>query len=150
MTIVAFGATIDIWNISIYIHMDTNSTASHLWNKTLKLEGGGGGGWRGGGGEFQLLISEITESVLDYPDRHKKKSCIILSLPTYPLNITNNISNQITGIYWPHTKAFYRNKSSHICHQWHSRFCKMLHLDLRPDNMPFGGLQPILHACRGC
>ena len=23
--------------------------------------------------------------------------------------------------------ALYDNKSSHICHQWHSRFCKMLH-----------------------
>ena len=36
---------------------------------------------------------------------------------------TNTISNQTTGMYWPHTKALYR-KYSHMCHQWHSRFCK--------------------------
>ena len=37
---------------------------------------------------------------------------------------TNTISNQITGICWPNTTALYHNKSSHICHHWHSRFCK--------------------------
>ena len=34
-------------------------------------------------------------------------------------------------MYWPHTKAFYHNKSSHmLCYQWHSRFCKILYQKL--------------------
>ena len=85
--------------------------------------------------EVELLISDIT--VLDYIVPPEKCS-LFLSLPTYlkhhGIYYTNTISNQITGIYWPHTKALYHNKSSNMCHQWHSRFCKILY--------EFGGLQP--------
>ena len=50
--------------------------------------------------------------------------------------------SQIAGNYWPHKTTLHDKKSSHICHQLHSRFCKMLvHPDLRPD-MLFGGPQP--------
>ena len=54
---------------------------------------------------------------------------IFLSLPTYLLNIyyTNTGSNQTAGIYWPHKRTLYDNKSSHVCHQWHSRLCKMFY-----------------------
>ena len=54
----------------------------------------------------ELLVSEITGSVLDYPVSHKHY--LFVSPPTNLLNIMvyTNISNEITGIYWPHTKAF--------------------------------------------
>ena len=70
-----------------------------------------------------------------------------LSSEYHGIYCTNSISNRITGIYWPHTNALYHNKSSHIFHQWHSRFCKMLYQRLgapryRTDNMLFDGLQP--------
>ena len=74
---------------------------------------------------IELLISEITGSVIDYPVPHQKKkmSWSLLTLPTYLLSImvsiyyTNTTSNQITGIYWPHTETLYHNKPSHMCHQ---------------------------------
>ena len=37
----------------------------------------------------ELLISEITTSILDYPILHKKKLCLVLSLPTYLLNMVS-------------------------------------------------------------
>ena len=58
MTIVVFEAITDTWNISIYIQMVKNATAPHL------RDGGVGGG---GVCVFELLISEMTGSVLAYP-----------------------------------------------------------------------------------
>ena len=59
-------------------------------------------------GGFELLISEITESVLDYPVPHKTNVTLMLSLPTYHgIYYTKTISNQITRIYWPRTKVLY-------------------------------------------
>ena len=49
-----------------------------------------------------------------------------LSFEYHGIYYTNTVSNQIAEMYWPHTKALYHNKPSHICHQWHSGFCKML------------------------
>ena len=57
MTTVAFGAIIDTWNISIYTHiMDTITTALQI------TENGG----------VELLVSEITGSILDYLVPQKK------------------------------------------------------------------------------
>ena len=58
-TIVAFGAITDIWNVSIYMHiMNINTTALHR-----KITENGG---------VNLLISEISGSVLDCHVPHKK------------------------------------------------------------------------------
>ena len=76
MTIVAFGATTDIWNVSIYIHiMDINTSAPHLSNRK----------WG-----FEMLISGMTGSVLGYSVPHKNKmSCLFLSLNTYLSNMVS-------------------------------------------------------------
>ena len=50
-----------------------------------------------------------------------------LSFEYYGIYYTNSGSNKITEIYWSHTTTLYVNKSSFICHLWHSRFCKLLH-----------------------
>ena len=53
-----------------------------------------------------------------------------LSFEYHGTYYTNTGSNQITGMYWPHTKSLYHNKLSQICHQWHSTLCKMLYQKL--------------------
>ena len=70
----------------------------------------------------ELLISEITGSVLDYPVPHTKMSCIFSSLNhtsfTYHgIYYINTISNKITEHYWPHKTTLYDNKSSLVCHR---------------------------------
>ena len=73
-----------------------------------------------------------------------------LSFKYHAIYYTNTISNQITGIYFPHKIALYNNTSSLIYHQWLSRFCKNAvskvgctsTFDLRPNNMLYGGPQP--------
>ena len=82
--------------------------------------------WGWGGDGVELLIYEITGSG-HYPVTHQKMACLFLSLPTYyGINNTNTISDQITGNYWPHTKALDHNKPSHICHQLHSIVSKVV------------------------
>ena len=59
--------------------------------------GGGGGGEVGREG-FDLLISEITGSMVDYPVSHKKMPCLFLSLPTYLLNIMVSTTQTLAQI----------------------------------------------------
>ena len=89
-------AITDIWNILVYMDMDINTTALHLWNKSQKMVGGG---------VVELLISEITRSVLDYPVPHKKYHSPPIEY--HGIYYTNTISNEITGIYSPHKTTLY-------------------------------------------
>ena len=77
----------------------------------------------GGGLSFSFLI---PGSVLDYAALHKNVMFIFITI-FRTLWCTNTISNTITGSYWPQKTAHYDNRSSHICHQWHSRCCKILY-----------------------
>ena len=68
-TIIAvLGATIETWNVSVHIHiMDTNATEPFEINhRKLRVE---------------LLISEITGSVLHYPALHKKCHAYFYDFP---------------------------------------------------------------------
>ena len=83
-----------------------------------------------------LLISEITGNVLDYPVQHKKKmSCFfffhfppIFQISWYLVHKTG--LNQIAGIYWQQKTTFYVNRYCHISYQWPSTFCEMLYQTL--------------------
>ena len=69
----------------------------------------------------------------------------MVSIGSYLGAGNNTITNQMTEMYWPHTKALYQNKSSHVCHQWQFVKCCMkgwVHFDLRPGDLLSGGLQP--------
>ena len=66
-----------------------------------------------GGGWVELLISEIIGSTTNF----MWLFLIICHLCfEYGIYYTNTPSNQITGMYWPHEKTLYHNKSSHIHH----------------------------------
>ena len=73
---------------------------------------------------------------------------VILITYTFLSNMISSTQTlaQITSIYWPHKTKLYDNMSSHICHQWHSRFCEMLYQNLgalQPNKMLFGRSHPI-------
>ena len=66
-----------------------------------------------------MLISEITESLIDYHIRHTQKmSCLFLSPPTYLLNIMVSTSTTATI---GHMQKQFVTTIPVICHQWHSR-----------------------------
>ena len=70
------------------------------------------------------------------PTQFRIKNVILIFITSHQsfeyhgIYYTNTTSNLITGIYWLHKTTLYYNKSSHICHQWHSSVCKMLHQTL--------------------
>ena len=98
--------------------------------------------------ETELLISEITEIVIAYTVPHtqqNKMSCLFVSLHIHLSNIiyySNTGSDEITGTYWPHKTTLFDNKTSpHICHQWHSIFCKVPYQTLGAPR-PLTRIQP--------
>ena len=71
MIIVAFGAVSDIWNVSIYIHIMDKIDLTLVLQKKWKVE---------------LLISEITETVLAYPVLHKNVMLIFITSPIFRIS----------------------------------------------------------------
>ena len=68
-------------------------------------------------------------------------ACVFLSLPTcfeyQGIYYIKTTSNQTTGIYWPYKIALYDNGI-----QVFIKSKSSVHLNLRPYNTLFGGLQP--------
>ena len=73
-----------------------------------------------------------------------------LSFKYHGNHYTHTISNQITGLYWPHNKAFLSHVTNGI--QDFVKCCikSWVHLNLQPQNMLFGGLQPSDRPSMGC
>ena len=109
---------LDTWNVSIYTHHGYKYyMASPLINHRTR--------------EFSCSFQRKQEVSLT-TQVHTKNAMFIfityhLSFEYHGIYYTNTISNQITGNYRPHKTTLYNNKPSHIYHQWHSRFCKMLY-----------------------
>ena len=66
---------------------------------------------------FEQLISEVTESAINYPVPHKTFGMLVSI--SYHLSIKYNGmyytgSNQTTGIYWPHITTLFYNKAYHV------------------------------------
>ena len=80
----------------------------------------------------EQLISKITGSIPDYPVLHKKCH-LFLTLPTYLLNIMVSTTQTICPL-------------TYVTNGIHDfiKCCikRWVHLDLRPNNMLFGGPQP--------
>ena len=134
---ITFGAIIDTWNVSVYTHtyiMDIiNTTPPHLKSQKIGVE---------------LLISERTGSVLDYPVPRKT----FLLLPTYLLNIKLSTTQTFSQIkpqeVIGHTLQHFMTGSLTYLNndiQDLVKCCikRWVLLDLRPVNMLFGGVQPI-------
>ena len=105
--IIGVGAITDTWNVSIYIHI-MEKILPHLIFEINHRK------WSGG-----LPTSTTKRFVLICITYH-------LSMEYHGIYYTNTISNQISGNDWLHTTALYDNKSSRVCHQWHSRFCNAI------------------------
>ena len=87
--------------------------------------------------EVELLILDITRTVLDYIVPHEKCYAYFYHFPPI-LNImvsTTQTQSQIKSQeFIGHIQKHFITTSPLTCHQWHSRFCKILY--------EFGGLQP--------
>ena len=70
------------------------------------------------GGVGEMLISEIEESIFDYPVSHSQNVKLIyitynLSFEYRGICYTNTTSNQITGMCWSYTNVFITTPLSH-------------------------------------
>ena len=140
MTIVVFGAITDIWNVSIYIHIMV-TTAPHLWNKSQKME-------------CWAAHYQDTRKHPWLPSPTQTMSRLFLSLPTYLLNIlvstiqtlSQITSQDCTGHIQKHliTTGPLTYVTNGIQDFVKCYIKSWVHLDLRPDNMLFGGLQPTI------
>ena len=101
--------------------MDINTTAPHLWNQLQKMGGGGGRGV-----VVQLLISEITESVLDYPILDKKWHAYFYTYLSNMVSSTQSLVQIKAKEFVGYIKQHFTT-SSLACL---SRFCKMLYQTL--------------------
>ena len=147
-TVVDFGALIDTWNISIYIHfMDKNARAPHLWNKSPKM--------------VCVCVcvcvcvlscSFLGKQEASLPTQVRTKKCHAYFIHLLPISnikstthtLSQNNSQEIIGIIKQHfpttSHLMYVANGIHDFVKWCIK--SWMHLDLRPDNMLFSGLQP--------
>ena len=107
---------------------------------------------------FELLISEKTGSILVYPVRTKKQTFMLILITSHLcfeyhcINYTNTTSNQ-SQEFISHIKQRFMTTGllTYVTNgiQDFIKCCikSRVHLDLPPDNMPFGGLQPVGSLC---
>ena len=98
--------------------------------------------WGGGGVSCSFLTYQEASLTTLF---HTQNVTFHQSFEYLGIYYINTISNQITGIYWPHKKYFMTSSPlTYVTNGIHdvAKCCikSWLHLDLRPDNMLFGGL----------
>ena len=100
-----------------------------------------------------MLLFTNHRDVFDYPILHTQKKVMLLcitfnlSFEHYSIYYTNTGSNHTTGNYWSHKTELYGNSPlTHVTNDIQDlvkcSIKRWMHLDLRPDDMLFGGLQP--------
>ena len=136
-TCVAFGATVDTWNVSVYIHIvDKNTTVPHLWNKSQKMWWAGRL-WDNRKRPWLPYSTLMSCYFYHFPPifwipwyllhKHYLKSSHMHLLATYKSTLSQALSLYVTSGIQDFVKCCIKN--------W-------VYLDLRPDNMLFGVLQP--------